>query len=138
MPHPGGGGNGGGGGHSGHMPGHGHGHPGHHPGHGMHHPHPGHPGHPGHNHYYNHKHFHNKKFGYGFVYKGKTYKHWCYNHNWYGWEYRRWYDTCGCYLYWAPVDSCWYQYDTTDQVFLPCDDFITEDAIPEDDDGGGQ
>ena len=99
------------------------------------HPQQGHQQHQQHNphikgHHHHKNHFQHRRYGHGFTFKGKTYKHWCYNHHWHGWSYYRWYAPMGCYLYWAPQDLCWYQYVAEQNVYLPCDELVTEDAIP--------
>lgn len=59
----------------------------------------------------------------GRYHRGVTYSHYCYTHVWV-YQYRCWYPTWGIYLYWCPVQCCWYRYDTIYMIYLPCDTFI--------------
>jgi hypothetical protein len=74
--------------------------------------------------YYRHPHYDRRGPAYncGHFHRGCTYRHWCFQYNWRGYTSCVWYPRYGCYLYWCPVNLCWYRYVEVDLIFVPCDD----------------
>jgi hypothetical protein len=67
-----------------------------------------------------HNHVHvGPKNNIGYVHNGVTYRHYCYDSRWAGWNNRRWYAPLGAYVYWCPIQSVWYRYDVSSSVYLP-------------------
>jgi len=67
---------------------------------------------------------------FGHRFHGRTYIHWCYDGGWTGWTKMYWYPPLDDYIYWSPIDGCWYEY--IEPVYCPLDDLtdIEIDRVP--------
>jgi hypothetical protein len=72
--------------------------------------------------HHNPGHSRNPVHQHGHAYRGHNYRHMCYRNTWYGWSYRIWCVRFGVWIYWSPVDVCWYRL-YSDGIYVPCDDF---------------